>query len=158
MNRHLSAIQTWMSHDPVTISPSESLFVAYNVMTENDVHRLPVVTENNMLVGIITLSDIVQTVAFGERPLSGGNTESSLLLNPRHVRDLMSGDPITIDLDDTVQEAAEVMLENHISGLPVMSGDLLVGIITESDIFRLVVNSWGEFNSEVEARNSLVAT
>ena len=79
MNRHLTAIQTWMSHNPVTILPSESLFVAYNTMAENDVHRLPVVTVDNTLVGIITLSDVVQTVAFGERPVSGNPDTGSTL-------------------------------------------------------------------------------
>jgi len=112
-------------------------------MTENGIHRLPVIDDTENLVGIITLSDIVQTVAFGERPVTSGSTETSLLINPRYVQDVMSGDPNTIGPDETVQDAAELMLENHISGLPVIQSDKLVGIITESDIFRLVVESWG---------------
>jgi CBS domain-containing protein len=62
----------------------------------------------------------------------------------RAVRDVMTYDPITVDPEDTIQEAAERMLEYEVSGLPVISGNRPVGIITESDIFRLVVESWAE--------------
>ena len=54
----------------------------------------------------------------------------------------MSPDPVTVAPSDTIQEAAEQMLENQVSGLPVVEDGRVVGIVTESDIFRLVVTSW----------------
>ncbi|MEZ4615332.1 MAG: CBS domain-containing protein [Caldilineaceae bacterium] len=56
----------------------------------------------------------------------------------------MTTDPIVIGPDDSIQEAAELMLEYQVSGLPVVVDGRIVGIITESDIFRLVVKSWTE--------------
>ena len=56
----------------------------------------------------------------------------------------MTYSPVTISPSATIQEAAERMLEYQVSGLPVVRGNQLVGILTESDIFRLVVESWAE--------------
>ncbi len=66
------------------------------------------------------------------------------MLPPSAVGDVMSSDPITVGPGDTIQDAAEQMLENQVSGLPVVEDDRVVGIVTESDIFRLVVTSWSE--------------
>jgi acetoin utilization protein AcuB len=60
------------------------------------------------------------------------------------VEDAMTSDPVTVAPDETIQEAAERMLENQVSGLPVVENDHLVGILTESDIFKIVVNWWAE--------------
>ncbi|MCX6043334.1 MAG: CBS domain-containing protein [Caldilinea sp.] len=60
------------------------------------------------------------------------------------MRAVMTYSPVTISPSATIQEAAERMLEHQVSGLPVVRGNQLVGILTESDIFRLVVESWAE--------------
>jgi CBS domain-containing protein len=85
------------------------------------------------------LSDILRQV-----PVTGddGDTETRLLLTEKCVRDAAVYDPITINPSATIQEAAERMLEYQVSGLPVVRNGKLIGIITESDIFRLVVESW----------------
>ena len=57
---------------------------------------------------------------------------------------MITHDPVTVESDETIQDAAERMLEYQVSGLPVVEGRTPVGIITESDIFRLVVESWGD--------------
>jgi acetoin utilization protein AcuB len=73
---------------------------------------------------------------------------TQLEMSASKVRDVMTSDPVAIAPDDTIQEAAECMLENQVSGLPVVENDRLVGILTESDIFKLVVNWWaGEENN-----------
>jgi acetoin utilization protein AcuB len=129
-----------MKRNPVTVSPDATLADAYDLMADNEVRRLPVVTEE--LVGMVTLSDIL-----GSIPTMRAETdvETRLLLSARKVRNVMAWGPVTIALDDTIQEAAERMLEYQISGLPVIEGgSKVVGVITESDIFRLVVESWSE--------------
>lgn len=138
MKHRKSLVQDYMTAHPVVVAPKTSLFEAYNVMFDNEVRRLPVVEERE-LVGIITLSDI-------QRALPGfaddKDTQTRLELAPRTVGEIMSTDPITVAPDDMIQEAAELMLDNQISGLPVVQESHVVGIITESDIFRLIVDSW----------------
>jgi CBS domain-containing protein len=135
--RQHSEVQDWMTENPATISPEATLAEAYNLMLEREVRRLPVVERD--LVGIITLRDILQVT-----PVTGedDDTETRLLLTEKCVRDVATYDPITINPSATIQEAAERMLEYQVSGLPVVRNGKIVGIITESDIFRLVVESW----------------
>ena len=114
---------------------------AYKLMEENEVRRLPVVNKQRELVGILTRSDLLQHVPFfpDEEELA-----DELPYITMTVEEAMSYDPISIESTDTIQDAAELMLEMKVSGLPVRAGNRLVGIITESDIFRLVVAEWGE--------------
>ena len=141
MNRHEAEVRQWMTAPPVVVTAQTSLLDAYQYMNENDIRRLPVVTRDNMLVGILTMSDIQRTI-----PLffQGADLATDLLLNDQKVQQVMTQYPITIDPDDTIRDAAELMLEYQISGLPVVENGRVVGVITESDIFRLVVKSWGE--------------
>jgi CBS domain-containing protein len=137
--RHQSEVQDWMTENPATISPNATLAEAYDMMLEREVRRLPVVEHD--LVGIITLGDILR-----HAPVTGedNDTETRLLLTEKCVCDIATYDPVTINPSATIQEAAERMLEYQISGLPVVRNGKIVGIITESDIFRLVVESWAE--------------
>lgn len=147
MKRHTAQVQDFMTPNPVVITPKTSLIDAYTVMCDNEIRRLPVV-EQGELVGIITMSDILRSVP----NLSEDETDTAtrLLLVTLTVVDLMTSEPVTISPDDTIQEAAELMLENQVSGIPVLQGDQVVGIITESDIFKLVVNSWSGERIEQE--------
>lgn len=138
--RHRSQVADWMTRDPITIAPDASLVTAYELMSENEIRRLPVVEKGEM-VGIITLSDVLRAMPGLREDL---NTETKLSLTDQTVRLTMTWDPVTVDPEDTIQEAAERMLEYQVSGLPVVSGGRAVGIITESDIFRLVVESWSD--------------
>lgn len=122
----LELVRDWMSREVITITPEKAPEEARQLMEEAAVRRLPVVGENGRLVGIITLSDLRQ------------GQPTNLTIN-----DLMRLNPITISENATVGEAAELMLAHKISGLPVLAtGGQLIGIITESDIFRLVVHGW----------------
>jgi acetoin utilization protein AcuB len=56
----------------------------------------------------------------------------------------MTPDPITVTPEETIQEVAEEMLENQVSALPVVQNERVVGIITESDIFKFIVSSWAQ--------------
>lgn len=148
MKRHLSDVGSWMTAPALTIRPKASLFEAYNLMFENDVRRLPVVDRDGSLIGILTMSDVQQA-----SPISAGDdvdndTARRLLVAVQTVAEVMTPDPVTVAIDDTVREAAERMLEYEVSGLPVVEGDRVIGIITESDIFRLVVESWAQLSND----------
>lgn len=133
-----------MIREPITISSNALLAQAYDLMQEQGVRRLVVVDRE--FEGIVTLSDILRVIPLREET---SDRETRLLLTTRRVRDVMTYDPVTVDPEDTIQEAAERMLEYEVSGLPVLDGGRVVGIITESDIFRLVVESWAEESGDL---------
>lgn len=137
--RHLTEVQDWMNENAIVVSPDASLADAYTLMVENEVRRLPVVDRE--LIGIITYSDILRQV-----PVSVDEVDEAtrVLMTQRTVREVMTYSPMTINPSATIQEAAERMLEYQVSGLPVVRNGKVVGMITESDIFRLVVESWAE--------------
>ena len=137
MKRYQSQVADWMRRDPATVASSSSLADAYDLMQENEVRRLPV-EDRQDFQGIITLSDILRAMPLVAEE---ADRETRLMMTTRKVSDVMTYDPITIQSEDTLQDAAERMLEYQVSGLPVLDGRRLVGIITGSDIFRLVIEA-----------------
>lgn len=106
-------------------------------MKECNIHRLPVVDEGR-LVGIVTLGDIREASPSDAHSLT--IYELNYLIARLTVGEIMTRDPITVTPEMSIEAAARLMLEHKIGGLPVMEGDRLVGIITETDIFRLLVS------------------
>ncbi|MEJ2597488.1 MAG: CBS domain-containing protein [Anaerolineales bacterium] len=126
-------VRDWMTTDPIIISSNSTLPEAYWLMVNNKIRRLPVV-DHDSLVGIVTLEDLrgkIPTTLIGMDPV-----RASDMLVKLPVRHVMSENPKTVPAGATLVEAARLMLEFKISALPVMDGAKLVGIITESDIFR----------------------
>ncbi len=129
-----------MTAEVVSISPDASLPEAHQVMKSNGIRRLPVV-EDGRLLGIISLGDVLHAEPSDASTLS--IWEVNALLAQLRVGELMSKSPVTVRDDANIAEAATLMLEKKIAGLPVLDADgKLSGIITESDIFRLVVRNW----------------
>jgi CBS domain-containing protein len=135
VRRHL--VKDWMTPEPVTIGPDTTLPEAARLMKECRIRRLPVV-ENGRLVGIVTMGDVREASPSAATSLS--IYELNYLISRLSVREIMTHDPIAIAPDTSIEAAARLMLEHKIGGLPVVDGDKVVGIITESDIFRLLVN------------------
>ncbi|MBI4787514.1 MAG: CBS domain-containing protein [Chloroflexi bacterium] len=125
-----------MTPDPVTIDPQTTLPEANRLMKECNVRRLPVI-EKGKMVGIVTLGDIREASPSNATALS--IYELNYLLARLSVGAIMSRDPLTVSPDTSIEAAARLMLEHKIGGLPVVADGRLVGIITESDIFRLLV-------------------
>lgn len=131
-------VRDWMTEEVIVISQDSSLPEAHQKMISEDIRRLPVVDEENHLVGMITLSDVRSVSPSPATSVS--IFEMNYLLSSLEVKRVMASDPETIRPDQTVKEAANIMLENQISGLPVIDDQKQIcGIITESDIFRMVV-------------------
>ena len=103
-------------------------------MKQRRIRRLPVVDRNGRLVGIVTRGDVREASPSNATSLS--IYEIHYLLSQLAVEAIMTRNPRTVTPDTTIKEAARLMLDHKISGLPVVEGDQLVGIITESDIFR----------------------
>ena len=134
VKRHL--VKDWMTPDPITICPETTLPEANRLMKECGIRRLPVV-ENGRLVGIITLGDVREASPSNATSLS--IYELNYLISRLTVGKIMTHDPITITPETSIEAAARLMLEHKIGSLPVVDGTRVVGIITESDIFRLLV-------------------
>lgn len=132
----------WMTRDVITISPETSLTEAHELMKSKRVRRLPVV-DHGRLVGIVTLGDVR-----GANPSTASSLsvwEANDLLANLKVSKIMTRKVEAIDPQASIAEAAKIMLEKKLSGLPVLDeAGHLVGIITESDIFRLVASEWSK--------------
>lgn len=130
------AVRDWMTANPVVIQISTPLSEAHRIMSENKIRRLPVMDDNRM-VGIVTRGDIRGAQASEATSLS--IWELNYLLSRLTIDQVMTRQVIAVSPDSTIGEAAQLMLDNKIAGLPVLDGNELVGMITESDIFRLLV-------------------
>lgn len=133
-------VMDWMTSDPITITRETTLPKAHRLMMEHNIRRLPVV-QNKEVVGIVTLGDVRGAEPSGATSLS--IWEINYLISRLKIEEIMTPRPITVSENATLGEAAQIMLEHKVSGLPVLDDDgKLVGIITESDIFRKVVRDW----------------
>jgi CBS domain-containing protein len=135
-------VMHWMSYEPITVTPDTGLDDANNILHKYDIRRLPVVDENGKLVGIVTRGDIREASPSDATSLTVW--EINYLLDKLKIKDIMTPYPITVYTTDTITKAANLMRENKVSGLPVVdpADGALKGIITESDFFRLVVQTW----------------
>lgn len=124
-------VKDYMSSPVVTIFPYDTLGKAKNLMLERGIHRLVVVDEKGLPVGVISISDMIRAVSSGGPPWRWRDKNSALVMR------YMSKDPVTIGAEETVREAARIMVEKNLSCLPVMLNRELVGIITKTDMTRL---------------------
>lgn len=130
-------IRDWMTPNPVTVGPKTTVPEAHKLMKERDFRRLPVVDEHGRLIGIVTLGDLREAGPSSATSLS--IFELNYLLAQLTVDKIMTREVVTVSPDATIRDAANLMLKHEIGALPVMEDDKLVGIITESDIFRIIV-------------------
>lgn len=136
----LELVRDWMSRDVVTVGPDTPLLEVSSLMSEKRIRRVPVV-ENGRLLGIITYGDIRAAQPSSARGLDMAEIHARLA--QVRAASVMTRRLVTVNQDATIGQAAELMLNHAISGLPVVNeAGKLVGIITESDIFRLVVHGW----------------
>jgi CBS domain-containing protein len=129
-------VQDWMTQDPITVTSETPLPDAHRLMEQGKIRRLPVI-DDGKLMGIVTQGDVREASPSDANSLS--IFELNYLLANLPVGKFMTPEPITVSSANVIARAAQLMLENKISGLPVVDGDKLVGIITESDIFRMLV-------------------
>lgn len=142
----LELVKDWMTANVITIEPNTGVMDADQVMRDRGIRRLPVV-QNGRLAGIVTYGDIREARPSAATSLS--TWEMNYLLSRLEIREVMTKDPITVKPDAIIGEAASLMLNNRISGLPVVTAQgEIVGIITESDIFRMVAHEWESAQDE----------
>ena len=131
-----------MTPNPITIEPNQPVLEALLVMYQRDIRRLPVM-EGGKLVGIISDRDIKQTMGRPALVSRQAGEEPELKLS---IGDVMTRNLITVSQDDDLKDAIELLVENKISGLPVVDQDQkLVGVISAIDVLRYCLDLLDRF-------------
>ncbi|MEO8289264.1 MAG: CBS domain-containing protein [Chloroflexota bacterium] len=139
-------VRDWMTPAVEVVHSNTPVGDAYNMMMQKGIRRLPVV-ENDRLVGIVTLGDLREARPSPATSLS--IYELNYLLGKLTVGQVMTHNPYTVHADTPIPDAARIMLERKVSGLPVVDDNKHpVGIITESDIFRMLIDQWDFFTMQ----------
>ena len=133
-------VREWMTPDPVTISPDTPVLEAIKLLKEKGFRRLPIV-EGGKLVGIVTDKDLKDAMPSKATTLSVW--ELNYLLSKLTVSEVMAKPVITVQADEPLEEAALLMEEYKVGGLPVLEGDRLVGMITITDVLRAFIEVMG---------------
>jgi acetoin utilization protein AcuB len=129
-----------MSHPVLTVSPDMSALDAQAFMRREHVRRVPVI-QDGKLVGIVTESDLLNASPTQATLLSVW--EINYLVSKIKVSQVMTKKVRTIDENTPIEEAARVMIDNKIGGLPVLRDGKVVGIITETDLFKVMLEMLG---------------
>lgn len=129
-----------MTTNPFTVTPDQSIPDALSVMTERGVRHLPVV-EGRRVVGVISRNDIAAASPSKATTLSA--QEATYLISKLKVGKVMSTPPVVISPDALLEEAAVILRDGKIEMLPVVEGDELIGVITESDILDSFIDLLG---------------
>jgi CBS domain-containing protein len=137
-------VREFMSQSIISIGPQAKVTEAHQLMLEKRIRRLPVIDEagGGKLIGIITLLDASEARPPGSETLRPTALHVSITL--MRVGEVMTRNPITISPDATILDAARLMARHKIGGLPVVEHDRVVGMLTESDAFRAIVQAADE--------------
>lgn len=136
------AVKHWMTNDVITVKADTSLLKCRNLMKEKNIRRVPVVDDDNHVIGIISDRDVKS--ASPSKATALEVHEMQYLLAEIKARDIMTPSPVTVKPDATVENAAVLMVDRKIGGLPVVGDDgKLCGIITDQDIFKVLIDITG---------------
>jgi len=133
-------VKDWMTANPICVSPETTLPEALQIMKDKRIRRLPVMDGKGKLVGVVTRGDLR-----GAQPSEATSLsiyEINYLISKLTLGGLMTKAIATVTPNTTIGDAARLMLKHKIAGLPVMDNGKVVGILTESDVFRMVVGIW----------------
>ena len=134
-------VRDFMTKNPIYTNPKELIANVKNMMDREQITKVPVLDDSGKLIGVITKTDLKKTMPSNATTLD--IYELSYLLSKITVEKVMKKQPITIQKDATIEEAAKIMSEKGISSLIVMDGEVLSGILTKTDLFRAVVDMFG---------------
>jgi acetoin utilization protein AcuB len=123
-----------MTPNPITVGSHESLRMAQERMVTHRCRRLPVLNEQDVLVGILTDRDV--RLAVNSPLILRERWQDEQLLAQTQVAACMTPDPICVKPDTLLRDALDILLDHRISGLPVVDGDQLVGVLTVTDLLR----------------------
>lgn len=135
-------VADWMTPKPFTLKPAESVSRAIHLMKEKRIRRIPIVSEAGKLVGIVSDRDLKDVSP--SRATTLDIWELHYVLDKLKLGDIMTRKPWTVGPETPIEKAALLMMQKRVEGLPVLdSGRKLVGILTEGDVFRALVELTG---------------
>jgi acetoin utilization protein AcuB len=137
-----------MSFPVISVSPDMPIIDALNLMKRERIRRTPVIKDGK-LVGIVSDKDLLNASPSPATSLS--IWELNYLLSKIRISDVMTKKVLTVTEDTTIEEAARIMADNKIGGLPVMRDDHVTGIITETDLFKMFLELMGAREAGVRA-------
>jgi len=141
-------VKNWMSKNVITIDANDSMQNATKLLKEHGIRMLPVMKKNR-LVGIVTDRDLKKASASDATTLE--IHELLYLLSEIKVKEIMTKDPITVPPDYTAEETAQVLMDSKISGVPVVADNgQVVGAITQTDLFRVLISLTGVGNGGIQ--------
>ncbi len=140
-------IRERMSHPVITVNVESSMKDALDKMRREHIRRLPVINKRGQVVGIVTETDLAKASPSEATTLSVYEVRE--LTSKVKVEEIMTADVVTVTEDTPIEEAARIMADCDISGLPVMRDGKLVGLITETDIFKIFLELFGARESGV---------
>jgi acetoin utilization protein AcuB len=143
-----------MSKPVITVRPEMPLPEALDLMHKEHIRRLPVVNKRGELVGIVTEGDLLKASPSEATSLS--IFEVTYLLGKLTIDRIMSKEVVTVTEDTPLEEAARIMADHHFSGLPVLRGKELVGMITETSLFRIFLELLGARRAGIRVTVSLL--
>ncbi|MCC6605368.1 MAG: CBS domain-containing protein [Anaerolineae bacterium] len=129
-----------MSQPVITVPPDMSVPDCLKLMQREHIRRTPVV-ENGRLVGIVSDKDLLNASPSTATSLS--IWEINYLVSRIRVKDVMTKDVLTITEDMPIEEAARIMVDNKVGGLPVVNNGDVIGLITETDLFKMLLELMG---------------
>ncbi len=127
-----------MTTNLYTLSESDTLRTAKLAMAEHRIRHIPIVDGDNRFLGVLTQRDVLALTVSSLADLDAEESEALDTTIP--LREVMSRNILTVDPKTSLREAAELMLERKIGCLPVVTGDYLIGILTEADFLKLVIH------------------
>ena len=130
-----------MTPRPVTVLQTETISEALSLMREEKVRRLPVLDKNGKLVGVVSEKDLLYASPSPVTSLS--IHELHYLLSKVTVKEVMTREVITVEENTPLEEVARIMVDNTIGCTPVMRAGQVVGIVTETDIFKILLEMMG---------------
>jgi acetoin utilization protein AcuB len=147
-------IVRFMSKNPLFIHPEMTVTEARALMEKEHIGHFPVLDKNNKLVGIFTRDDLIRANPSAATSLD--MYEISYLLSKLKVEKVMTKKVLTISENEVVEEAARIMADENVGCLPVMRDSLLVGMVTDTDLFRVFINAFGTRHKGVRLTLNMV--
>lgn len=130
-----------MSSPVISIDPDTPIMEALKTMQSRRIRRMPVISKKGKMVGIVSDKDLLNAAPSDATTLSVW--EMNYLLSQVKVQDVMTKNVMSVTEDTPIEEAAFVMAQNKIGGMPVMRDDQVVGLITETDLFKIFLELMG---------------
>lgn len=134
-------IKERMSYPVITVHPDMPIMDALDLMKKEQIRRFPVVDKRGHLVGIVSKTDLLHAAPSAASSLNVW--EVNYLVSKITIKSVMTPDVITIEGDTPLEEAARIMADNKVGGLPVLNRGKVVGIITETDLFKIFLEMLG---------------